>query len=120
MSPSILPYIIFYITPSKERRLKLIRHGLPCLLGGWGAVSSEPKKPCTPRGSLLSPNSYLEGQGDLVSRFIRELTRVAIWVIGLINLISKSLDAPSKPYVEPRRITSIFWNAHVAQSGHCA
>ena len=59
-----------------------------------------PKKPCTPRRSLPSPNSYLEGQGDLVSRFIRELTRVTIWVIELINLISKSLDPPSKPYVD--------------------
>ena len=33
---------------------------------------------------------YLGGQGDLVSRLIREITGVTIWVIGVINLLTKS------------------------------
>ena len=32
----------------------------------------------------------LGGQGDLVSRLIREITKVTIWVIGVINLVTKS------------------------------
>ena len=32
---------------------------------------------------------YLEGQGDLVSRLIMGITRVTIWVIGVINLLTK-------------------------------
>ena len=34
--------------------------------------------------------SYLEGQGDLVSRLIRGMTRVTIWVIVVVNLLTKS------------------------------
>ena len=33
---------------------------------------------------------YLEGQGDLVSGFIMGITRVTIWLIGVINLLTKS------------------------------
>ena len=38
---------------------------------------------------------YLEGPGDLVSRLIRGITGVTIWVIGVINLLMKSPDPPS-------------------------
>ena len=34
--------------------------------------------------------SYLEGQGDLVSRLIMGISGVTIWVIGVINLLTKS------------------------------
>ena len=33
---------------------------------------------------------YLEGQGDIVSGLILGISRVIIWVIGVINLLSKS------------------------------
>ena len=33
---------------------------------------------------------YLEGQGDLVSRLIMQMARVTIWVIGVVNLLTKS------------------------------
>ena len=33
---------------------------------------------------------YLEGQGDLVSRLIRGITRVIMWVLGVVNLLTKS------------------------------
>ena len=33
---------------------------------------------------------YLEGQGDLVSRLIIGIIRVTIWVIGVINPLTKS------------------------------
>ena len=33
---------------------------------------------------------YLEGQGDLVSRFIMGIVRVTIGVIGVIHLLTKS------------------------------
>ena len=37
-----------------------------------------------------SPSCYLEGQGDLVSRLIVGIIRDTIWVIGVINLLTKS------------------------------
>ena len=33
---------------------------------------------------------YLGGQGDFVSGLILGITRVTIWVIGVINLLTKS------------------------------
>ena len=33
---------------------------------------------------------YLEGQGDLVSRLIMGINRVTIWVIGVIDRLTKS------------------------------
>ena len=33
---------------------------------------------------------FLEGQGNLVSRLIMGVMRVTIWVIGVINLVTKS------------------------------
>ena len=38
---------------------------------------------------------YLEGHGDLVSGLVIRITRVTIWVIGVINLLTKSPDPPS-------------------------
>ena len=35
-------------------------------------------------------HTYLEGQGDLVSRLFMGISRVTIWVIGVINLLTKS------------------------------
>ena len=34
--------------------------------------------------------SYLKGQGDLVSRFTMGITRLTIWVMSVINLLTKS------------------------------
>ena len=34
--------------------------------------------------------AYLEGHGDLVSRLILGIIKVTIWVIGVINLLTKS------------------------------
>ena len=33
---------------------------------------------------------YLGGQGDLISRLIMGIIGVTIWVIGVINLLTKS------------------------------
>ena len=33
--------------------------------------------------------SYLEGQGDFVSRLMRGITRIITWVTGVINLLTK-------------------------------
>ena len=33
---------------------------------------------------------YFEGQGNLVTRLIMGILRVTIWVIGVINLLTKS------------------------------
>ena len=37
---------------------------------------------------------YLEGQGDLVSRAIMGILRLTIWVIGVMNLLTKSHPPP--------------------------
>ena len=39
---------------------------------------------------MLSVFPYLEGQGDLESRFIRGITEVIMWVIAVISLLTKS------------------------------
>ena len=36
-------------------------------------------------------STYLGGQGDLVSRLIMGINGVTIWVIGVTNLLTKSL-----------------------------
>ena len=40
--------------------------------------------------TVRSLSQYLGGQGDLVSGLIRGITGVTIWVIGEINLLTKS------------------------------
>ena len=37
----------------------------------------------------------MEGQGDLVSGLIMGVSRVTIWVLEVINLLTKSPDPPS-------------------------
>ena len=37
--------------------------------------------------STVLPDSTLGGQGGLVSSFRREIPRVILWVIGVINLV---------------------------------
>ena len=37
-----------------------------------------------------NPKPYLEGQGDLVSRLLMGITGVTIWVMGVLNLLTKS------------------------------
>ena len=44
----------------------------------------------------VSNTTYLEGQGDVVSRSIRGITRVPIWVTRVINLITRSPKPPSR------------------------
>ena len=39
---------------------------------------------------LVESRSYLEGQGDLVSRLVTEISRVITWVTGVINLLTKA------------------------------
>ena len=39
---------------------------------------------------------YLEGHEDLVSRLKVRITMVTVWVVGVINLLTKSPDPPSK------------------------
>ena len=39
---------------------------------------------------ICNLNFYLEGQGDLVSRLITRITRVTMWVLGVIKLLTKS------------------------------
>ena len=36
-------------------------------------------------------STYLGGQGDLVSRLVMGISGLTIWVIGVINLLTKSL-----------------------------
>ena len=38
----------------------------------------------------LGFNAYLEGHGDLLSRLIIRISRVTVWVIGVLNLLTKS------------------------------
>ena len=40
--------------------------------------------------SMRPGGPYLEGQRDLASRLITGIIRVTIWVIGVINLLTKS------------------------------
>ena len=42
------------------------------------------------RDPFMPHTVYLEGQGDFVSGSIRGITRITIWGIGVINLLTKS------------------------------
>ena len=50
--------------------------------------------------------AHSEGQGDLVSRSIIGIVGVIIWLIGVINLLTKS-SCHSKQY-RGRRIYTVF------------
>ena len=39
----------------------------------------------------MVPYTFLEGQGDLVCRLFLGISRATIWVIGAINLFTKTL-----------------------------
>ena len=39
---------------------------------------------------MYKNHRYLGGQGDRVTRLLMGITRVTIWVIGVINLLTKS------------------------------
>ena len=41
-------------------------------------------------GNIRRLMNHLEGQGDLVTRLLMGISRVTIWVIGVINLLIKS------------------------------
>ena len=41
------------------------------------------------RGKFFMTRSYLEGQGDAVSRSIMRISRVTTWLMGVINLLTK-------------------------------
>ena len=45
--------------------------------------------------SPLSSKHHLEGHGDLVSRLRMGISRDTIWVIGVINVLTKPPDPPS-------------------------
>ena len=49
---------------------------------------------CLPKGpkplSCLGFRVYLEGHGDFVSRLITDISGVVIWLMGVINLLTKS------------------------------
>ena len=65
----------------------LMRDGL---LEEVGEVTPQALPEADSLNLLLSKRGYLEGQGDLVSGLIMGITRVTIWVIGVINLLTKS------------------------------
>ena len=45
----------------------------------------------------------MEGRGELVSRLIVRITRVTTWaIIRVINLLTKSLDPPSRECAQVR------------------
>ena len=64
------------------------------MLGNYLIWSSKALSP--PKGEVAAAavaerqRDQLEGQGNLVSRLIRGITGVTIWVIGVLNLLPKS------------------------------
>ena len=73
------------------------------LVGGRGLhvvsanirIAKGPQMPGLAPALTLNHKPYLGGQGDLVSRLIMGIDGVTIWVIGVINLLTKS-PWPSK------------------------
>ena len=58
-----------------------------------GGPNVDPKHTMTPSAVSLKQGpfrAYLEGQEDLVNGLIMGITWVPIWVIGVINLLTKS------------------------------
>ena len=50
----------------------------------------------------------MEGQGDLVSGLIMGITRVTIWVVGIMNLLTKS-PSPSKDCAAVKAFSSNYY-----------
>ena len=48
-----------------------------------------PSKACKTQGHLAVGIRRLEGHGDVVSRLAMGISRVTIWVIGVLNLLTK-------------------------------
>ena len=59
---------------------------------------ARPKKHCTaiPTVQRCRHGHYLEGHGDVVTRLIMGITGVILWFIGVISILTKSPDPPSK------------------------
>ena len=57
----------------------------------YSACISEVFREAFPAGRelLLEPNTYLEGQGDFVGRFITPITHIVTPVIPIIKLVTK-------------------------------
>ena len=55
--------------------------GTLAALNGWSRLKAQ---------DVLCCILYLEGHGDIVSRLISRINRLTIWVIGVINLLTKS------------------------------
>ena len=51
-----------------------------------------PSSPCEPEPweDLNCGSKYMEDEGDLVGGFIMGVTEVTIWLIGVMNLLTKS------------------------------
>ena len=60
-----------------------------CLIASAHSKLDSQALSLAPGSSSLRPG-YLEGNGDLVHRLVIGITRVTIWVIGIINILTKS------------------------------
>ena len=85
---------------------------------------------------MLLISSYLEGQGDLVSRLITPITHIVTRVIPVINLLAKSLTlqveswgCPSKSPSNIQRLRNLliegshsrsFWDFGQRNLGCCS
>ena len=63
---------------------------LPSMLKGLRVPSSSFRRFCKLCGSFQFCRSvpYLKGQGDFVSRFTMGMTRVIIWLMGVVDLLT--------------------------------
>ena len=48
------------------------------------------------QATMIFKIQYLEGQGDLVSRFIMGIIGVTLWVMGFLTFLLSPPDPPSK------------------------
>ena len=55
-----------------------------------------------PKHTWNQMGSCFEGQGGLVSRLIRGVTRVTIWVIGLLTYLLSPPDPPSILHIQEK------------------
>ena len=68
----------------------------PCILSGEVGIKKGPHSK-GPTWDPFDPTAYLEAHEDLVSRLVMGIIGVIIWVMGVIDLLTKSPDSPSKP-----------------------
>ena len=91
-------------------RSKLLRPPWPHPVQRPSATPDEVAPKELEQATMIFKIQYLEGQGDLVSRFIMGIIGVTLWVMGFLTFLLSPPDPPSK---DSRHVEFFILVAHL-------